>query len=182
MGVSCTFANLVDQHIHIYLKLDISTVGILLAASVLASLHWFCFQFLIHWRETDHNEDPHHWLWFKANFSFSAGLLWELRPLLHCPEPAAPSHRGPLHPPAAAGLAHPHRHEDGAAHVHEQVRLRRPQVFWPLTLHSDPTRLSVAKKRNISSRLIPPLPSPHLVDCHVFAAFVNEVLEDLTVK
>lgn len=114
--------------------------------------------------------------------SLSAGLLWELRPLLHRPEPAAPSHRGPLHPPAAAGLAHPHRHEDGAARVHEQVHLRCPRVFWPLTLHSDPTRVSVAKKRNISSRLIPPSPSPHLVDFDVLAAFVNEVLEDLTVK
>lgn len=34
----------------------------------------------------------------------------------------------------------------------------------------------------ISSQLIPPSLSSHLVDFDVFAAFVNEVLEDLTVK
>lgn len=62
-----------------------------------------------------------------STFYFSSGLLWELWPLLHSAEPAAPPHRGPLHPPSAAGLAHPHRCEAGAADVHEQVYLKCTQ-------------------------------------------------------
>lgn len=57
----------------------------------------------------------------------SSGLLWELWPLLHCTEPAAPTHRSSLHPSATAGLAYPHRHEVGAADVHEQVYLKCTQ-------------------------------------------------------
>lgn len=64
----------------------------------------------------------------KRLFCLHVGLLRELGPLVHGAEPAAPSHRGPLHPPAAPGLAHPHRPEDGAANVHEQVHLRCRQA------------------------------------------------------
>lgn len=61
-------------------------------------------------------------------FTFcSSGFLWELWPLLHGAEPAASTYRGSLHPPAATGLAHPHRHEDGAVDVHEQVCVRCTQ-------------------------------------------------------
>lgn len=49
MGVSCIFTNLVHQHIYIYLKLDICTIEILLADSILASLHCFLFCFFNSW-------------------------------------------------------------------------------------------------------------------------------------
>lgn len=52
------------------------------------------------------------------------GLLRKLRSLLHGTKPAAPAYCGSLCTPAAAGLAHPHRHEDGAADVHEQMLLK----------------------------------------------------------
>lgn len=53
----------------------------------------------------------------------SSGLLWELGSFLHRAELAAPTNCGPLRPTAPAGLAHPHRCQDGAADVHEQVQL-----------------------------------------------------------
>lgn len=79
---------------------------------------------------------------------FCSGLLRELGPLLHRAEPAAPPHRGPLHPPAAAGLAHPRRHQDGAADVHEQVQLTgaRP-AFPPLSICYHANLLLAKKER-----------------------------------
>lgn len=69
-----------------------------------------------------------------VKFTFrSPGFLRELRPLLHGAEPAASAYRGPLRPPAAAGLAHSHRHEDGAVDVHEQVHLKRSPPAFSLT-------------------------------------------------
>lgn len=172
MRVTYTFTNLIYQLIH--LKFNVCTVD----------YHQlripYLLKFLIDWKMKLIITRIHIISFALRLISLSAGLLWELWPLVHGPEPAAPPHRGPLHPPAAAGLAHPHRPEDGAANVHEQVHLRCPQVFWALTLHSDPTRLSFAKKRNISSQtihtvflLISPFSRHPLMS--LFSACVNEV-------
>lgn len=53
----------------------------------------------------------------------SPGFLWQLGPLILSAEPAAATHRGPLHPPHPAGLARAHRHPHGTPRVPGQVRL-----------------------------------------------------------
>lgn len=107
--------------------------------------------------------DASYVMWFTFH---SSGLLWELGPLLHRTEPAAPTHRRSLHPPAAAGLAHPHRHADGPADVHEQVYLK---CTWPdsfLTFHPSPANLPLAKRGTFG-------PTPKDQSCLSFLAMLE---------
>lgn len=56
--------------------------------------------------------------------SFLLSQVFYMGTLLHCAEPAVPTHSGSLYPPTATGLAHPHCYEIGAADVYEKVYLK----------------------------------------------------------
>lgn len=71
------------------------------------------------------------WMFKCCVLSFCLGLLRKLWSLFHGTKPAAPAYCGSLYTPAAAGLAHPHCHEDGAADVHEQMHLKCFLPHWP---------------------------------------------------